>query len=560
MIGRHASVNGRLSGPANTRIALASAAIVGLTGLVLAVAFARAGTASASTADTRDAALGASAWSPARTIASGCALAGGPQVAFPSEAPALATGPGAIAWVSEPSRCAGSTRPPTPSSQLTMAAIGPSEQPAISTAALLTGAFAGELGAVGGSFGRVAIAAGLAGVGAGARSRVAVLEGRATGRLASAAVIDHATLLAICRGYLGDVALAAVRGAAIVVRVGRYYLRGFGAPRVVPISRGAVTALAATMDYRSDVLLAWEQDGAIYSDMLRASGHTDPVQRVGPSAPDPQLQALVSDNDHGVLAWSSPGSASLSARPTRIYVDLSAVGVRFGQPHLLASFTDPAGVGRTPGSLELVRLSTENAVLAWTDAEHGHYVVRSSPTAFAVRRPGTRVSEGAGQAVLAGLAPGPAGEAIAVWTSAPGAGSNQRATRTELWAARTLIMPHDRLAVRPPEMIAAPGAPAAVSIAVNPADDRALIAWLVPRAGGSIEYSISAGAAAKSVAPISSAARAAHRGPGAPSASGETPWLGIALAALAGAVAAALARLAIVRRRHRSGRGRGHAR
>jgi hypothetical protein len=272
--------------------------------------------------------------------------------------------------------------------------------------------------------------------------------------------------------------------------------------------------------------------------MLRSSGRSDPVQRLGASAPSPQLQALVSDNDHGVLAWSSP-----SASTTRTYIDLSSAGVRFGAPRLLASFADPAGAASIPGSLALVRLSSENALVAWTDAQNGHYVVRSSATAFAGTRPATALSDARGQAVLAALAPGPDGEADAFWTSPPSGASTPGAARTQLWGARTFVVPHDRVALSPAQMIASPGELATVSAGVNPADDHAVIAWLT-RGQPSLQYAVSG--AAPSPARLSSrAARpAAHR----PTSSG-APWLPITLATAGGVGAALLARGARDRRR-----------
>jgi hypothetical protein len=338
------------------------------------------------------------------------------------------------------------------------------------------------------------------------------------------------------------VAIASVRRAAIAVRVQRHYLSGFGRTRLVPIARGPVSALVAAMDFRSDVLLAWQQNGAIYAEMLRSSGRSDHVQRLGASASNPQLQALVSDNDHGVVAWASP-SGSAPASATRTYIDLSSTGVRFGAPRLLASFADPAGAGSTPGSLALVRLSSENALIAWTDAENGHYVVRSSATALAGTRPATALSDARGQAVLAALAPGPDGEADAFWTSPPSGVSNPRAARTQLWGARAFVVPHDRVALRPAQMIASPGELAALSAAVNPGDDRAVVVWLT-RGQPSLQYVVSGAAASPAGVSTRAALPAARR---ATSSGG--PWLPITLAAAGGVVGALLARGARDRRR-----------
>jgi hypothetical protein len=488
----------------------------------------------------RAAALGSESWSLPGTLAAGCAVAGAPQLVFPSAGPQLPTGTGAIVWRSDPGRCDGiSAVAPRSAPSLVLAAVGAAEQPTITSTIALPGASGGQLAAVGASFGRVALAV----TSPGPPATVNVLQGRATGPSGLPAFSQPGSLVALAHGYLGDVAVASLSGATIAVRVERHYHHAFGAARLVHLPRGPVTALAATMDYRSDVLLAWQQHSSIYAEMLRASGRTDPLQKVGPSGPDPQLQALVSDNDHGDLAWSS----SEAAGATRTYLDRSASGVRFGAPRLLASFSDPGEVTRSPGSLALVRLSTENALLAWTELRQGRYVVRGSATALAAREPGATLSDPQAQAVLAGLAPGPHGEAIALWSSHAGSQSDPRATRTQLWAVRVSVAAHDRLLEQAPEMIAAPGALSGVSVAVDPANDRALAAWLGPQGGGSIEYAVSGGA--KSV--VAAAPRPGRPSAGAPSAGDGIPWLAIALAAAGAAGAIGLTRGALARRQRR---------
>jgi hypothetical protein len=378
----------------------------------------------------------------------------------------------------------------------------------------------------------VTIAAGSHGDRLPAGGALTVLQGLAPGRIGPPALTEPGTRLSLARAYLGDVALATVRGGAILVRVERHFERSFGPARRIPIGRGRVTALTATMDFRSDVLVAWQQRGAVHADVLRASGLTDHIQRVGPSDPDPQLQALISDNDRGMIAWSS-GEAR-----ARVYLDLSGAGVRFAAPRLLASFADPAGVARSPGSLALVRLSSENVLLAWTDAEAGHYAVRGAPAVLAARGSSTLLSSAGTQAVLAALAAGPAGEAIALWTGAPAAGG-LGAQRTQLWAQRTFVVPHDRLAHLPAQMLAAPGPMAPPSVAVDPANDRVLAVWLALTAPRRIEYAVNGPAAG---APRRAPARAPVRHTG-------VDWAGVALAAGAVAVAGALAAVATRRRR-----------
>jgi hypothetical protein len=338
----------------------------------------------------------------------------------------------------------------------------------------------------------------------------------------------------ITRAYLGDVAVARVHGDEIDVRVERWDRRGFEPTRIVPVGRGTVTAMALTMDYRSDILLAWQQSGSIFARVLRAHGSDDPTQRVGASEPDPQLQALVSDNNHGMVAWSSTAPASGGGTPvTTTYIDMSGVGVRFGAPRVVASFSDPAEVGRGAGSLSLVRIADENVQMAWTTAEDGHYEVRSAPAVYAASATTTLLSDPSQDAVLATLAPGPANEAIALWTNAPSKPATAGApAESELWAARTTIVPRDHVVAQPPELIA-PTAPIVdPTVALDPANDDALAAWYEPGSPASIDYSVSAGAPAYRPHPPSPYVHV-------PISGGE--WMKIALAAGASAAAQALA-------------------
>jgi hypothetical protein len=324
------------------------------------------------------------------------------------------------------------------------------------------------------------------------------------------------------------------------VRVERYFRSAFDRPLGIPIPIGGVSALVATMDYRSDVLVAWEQNGAIYAHMLRASGRTEPTQRVGNSSPNPQLQALVSDNDHAMIAWSSDDGRPAPAARTSVHIAFSGAAVRFTGSRLVASFGDPRGAGHAPGSLALVRLSTENVMLAWTAAEHGHYVVRAVPAVFAGTRPAARLSDPGGQSVLADLAPGPAGEAVALWRSTPSQGAVPETTGSELWAARTFIQRHGRVGARTPEMVAAAAASAEPSIAVDPASDHAVAAWLEPGAHPRIEYATGPGATG--YRPSASPGTVSSPGSG-------TPWLGIAIAAAGAAGIGALLMTLALRRR-----------
>jgi hypothetical protein len=481
------------------------------------------------------------AWSAPRVLAR-CALAGGPQVAFPSEGAAKPTGEGAISWLSDPAPCA-SRSGRSGRWGVSVAALRSTDQAKFAGVQSLQDRPGLTLAAIGASLGRIALAGGgtsrMPGGGG-----IALLQGGASDPAAwSRLLAGSGPPLALGRAYLGDVAIAAVApGPTIAVRVERHFQAEFGQPRSIPIGPGAVTALTLAMDYHSDVLLAWQQNHSIFACMLRASGRTDARQRVGPSAAHPQLEAVVSDNDHGMIAWSSTELPRRSTPKTRIDLSLSRVGVRFGAPHLLASFADPQRLGRSPGSLALERLSTENVMLAWTVLEHGHYLIRAGPAVFAVSRPARLLSDPRSQAILADLAPGPAGEAVALWRTAPRlAGGALNMRRVELWAARASIVPHSRVTLRDAVMIAPPGPNLAPTIAVDPSNDQAVAAWLALGAQRRIEYAVGGGSAG--YLPHSTVAAA-----GLPA--GGAHWLRITLAAAGLAAAVAAAALAL---RHRRG-------
>ncbi len=501
-----------------------------LAGLLCAIPVAAAGSS------VRAGRPGADAWSPPIVLPGACGLVGGPAVAFPSSAPAQPTGSGAVAWAYEPRRCPGGPSQSRPA--LALAAVTTSGTATPSRAWPLPGSVVGGPVAVGASMGRVAVALATR-AGEGSPPGVDVLEGR-PGRTPDPPITaGPGATFALTRAYLGDAAVATVRDSAIAVRVQRYFRSSFGPTRLIPRPPGRVTSLTATMDYRSDVLVAWQQDGAIYAHMLRASERPDPTQRLGSSAPDPELQALVSDNDHGMVAWSSvrEGAGSGSPPTTRVYIALSSAGVRFTPARRVASFADPLRAGGLPGTLALTRLSGENVVMAWTEMQRGHYLVRESPAIFAGVRSSTLLSDPAGQSVLAGLAAGPANEAIVVWQAPGGSRAASAADLTRLWAARTYVIRGDRVALAPPRVVADAGPQAMPAVAVDPASDRALVAW---RTGaGSVEYASGPPASGyRFHAPVASA-------PG-----GSVHWLRITLGGI-GLAALALAGMVTWRRQGR---------
>jgi hypothetical protein len=222
--------------------------------------------------------------------------------------------------------------------------------------------------------------------------------------------------------------------------------------------------------------------------------------------------------------------------------------VRFLPTRVLASYADPGGLGSSPGSMALVRLSTENVMLAWTDHERGHHVVRAAPAVFAGVRPSTRLSDPAGRSVLADLAAGPAGEVVALWRAAAPLDAGVGFRRTELWAARAVIQRHGIVRSRPAERVAGAGRHASPSVAVDPANDRAVAAWLTLGRRPRVRYA--SGPAVAGYRPVMPAA--ARRS------GGGTHWLRITVGAAGGVAIVAL--MALVARSRAGARRAARAR
>ena len=450
-----------------------------------------------------------------------CSAPVSPAVVFPSDAPRHGTGPGAIVW-SSASRCPGGAgarvsaiapstdAPGVGSTPRTAAgrALGFTEPIAVAAAphgrVLLAGATTAERSAAGTSTNGVSTTgastngATAAGASPTHANGLLLSEGLARGPFTAPAPTGGAgDPLALTTAYLGDVALASPEGApdtpggdgtgAIELRIHRYYASSFTAPVPVAASR-SVEGLTLAMDYRSDALAVWERDGTIYARDMPGSGRSGrSTQRVAAAAPGARIAALLSDDNRAILAWSET-----RAGVTRVYAELSATGVRFGAPRLLERYADPGGFA-PPSPPRLVRLLSESVMLAWTGAASGHWVVRAA----AVDENGVRtidtISTPGHDALLADLAPGPAGEAYALWSEPQATPSGLDLSDQALYAARGIDAYPGRTIFAAPEQISAPGASGATgeaAVGVDPDSDRAIVAWRTP--GGAIDYSLRA--------------------------------------------------------------------
>ncbi len=320
-------------------------------------------------------------WSaPARPAGCSAVLPGAvaPLVVFPSADPTARSGPGALLWTA-PLGCAVGRS----ASEAVGATLGGDDIPGIGR----------PLAVGGGGLTEVATAAGTATGQVVAVDSSALAEGRTAGTFGAARPLGGPVApvapVAASSAFLGDVAIAfPVRtrtGWAIAVRVQRHYSESLGHERLVPVGAKPVDAVAATMDYRAEVLLVWASGGAVNARELSPAGALGPVHLLGSLAAgssDPELQALVSDDGHAIVAWRSQSVAPGGAPSTTIELNISGGDLAFGTPRVLESFRDLGGFVPPAGSLRLLRLSSEAVMLAWTGVDAGRYVVRASPVSL----------------------------------------------------------------------------------------------------------------------------------------------------------------------------------
>jgi hypothetical protein len=429
----------------------------------------------------------AGSWTPAATLVPACAEASSPQIAFPARSPFRGSGPAAVVFAGDPSLCGGER-----SGDVAIAPIGANDEPG-APRPLFAGAaarrgFVRPVAAAGTAVGQLVVVGEQAGGGG------LIAENRATSRFGPPRPLGGPALPeAVSSGYLGDVAVASVSAhGAILLRVQRFFQRRPSSPVVINRPGGAITALAVNLDFRSDAIVVWAQNGAIWARELHNSGRLEPLERLGPTRPHPQLQALISDDSRSIVAWTTQVAAPSGATgSTRVYLDISAPGVHFGAPRIVDSFRQPAGFGLPDGSLRLVRASAEGAVIAWTGVRGSRYVVRLGWVRL--RGPVRPVTARTGaDAILADLVTGPRNDALALWTAAPRHASGFDATLTQIVAARFTGT------LEAPEAIASAGPNSEPSAAIDPASDRAIAVW---RAGAGVDYAIrgpgSASAAAR---------------------------------------------------------------
>ncbi len=412
-------------------------------------------------------------WSAPAALAP-CASAGAPSVLFPSDSPSRATGPGAIVWPAA-AACAGGAG-------ARLDVLEPGAAPGAARALRPPDADPRPpLAAAAAPEGRIAI------LGADPRhpGRGLVLEGRAGGAfgtLPGAAIVPGA---AVANAYLGDLALLAPGSDGLGLQVQRWFGGPAGPARQVLARAQGVGALTVAMDYRSDAIAAWTAGGGVWVRAMPASGRVLPAQRLGPAGSATRIAALLSDDNRAIVIWSTERSGA-----TDVYFDQSASGPRFAHADRIEHDPGLAAPGSSP---QLVRLSSESVMCAWTGASEGHAVIRTAPIdQRGLRAVATIAAPGSGDLLLDALAPGPRGEAVALASEPVPAAGRSVPGQAALLASRGIDAAPGRTLFGPLQLVAPPGPVSDATVGVEPGTDRAIAAWR--GAAGAIEYSIQPGA------------------------------------------------------------------
>jgi hypothetical protein len=229
----------------------------------------------------------------------------------------------------------------------------------------------------------------------------------------------------------------------------------------------------------------WTQAGALYTQLLPSRGAPRATQLLAHVGADVHVSALLSDDEHGIVAWTQQ-----LGRETAVYLDRSLAGVRFAAPQLLERFVDPSGVPSPAASPLLVRLSSESVLLAWAGASGGRWVVHVAPVDLDGPIVPSTIVATEGDALLAGLAAGPRGDALVLWSEpAPTGPAGTSPERQALLAAHVFDISPGRSAFGEVEVIAPAGPLSDASVAFDPDSDRAIAVWRGQ--AGAIEYSLS---------------------------------------------------------------------
>jgi len=440
----------------------------------------------------------AATWTGPATLAT-CAPASDPSVVFPFSAPDRRSGRGAILWLGGAPSCSGAGGDPA---TLDSASLHSDDAPGVPRAIVSGRRLVGPLTTATTTAGQIVAVAGDTGAPSGALPGALFGEGVAGGSLHSLAELGGpAQLVATAVSYIGDADVASTTTAVggdqlIELREQRHYATSFARPVVLDEGFAPITALIVAMDFRADSIVLWVQGGQAHAQWISNTGRASRPQVLGPAGYAPQLAAVLSDNNHAFVMWTNEPAPGVPGR-TRIYLEHSGDNVSFGapHPHTLAAFTEPAGQRLTPHAIALVRMTPSEGVLAaWTLAQGGYYIVEAAGLTSTQVLPPARLAAPGADLRLAALATGPDDDVVAVLEQAPRAATGFDTSQQAILAARSVPGGPGGVAFEAPTPLAAAGPNSAPSVAIDPATDRAVLAWqTVVGALPAIAYAVRSG-------------------------------------------------------------------
>lgn len=414
-------------------------------------------------------------WSAPVALAN-CGAATQPKVVFPFSAPGMRSGEGAIVWLGSSPDC---TDKGSGVTSLDIAALHSDDEPAapralMSGAAARTG-LAAPLQVAGTTHGQIVAVAAAAGA-------AVLADGFATSG------IDELTSLggsgaqtATMDGFIGDADVATVTESAgqygIELFAQRHYASHFGKGYYLSGGPARITALAIGMDFRADRLVIWAQGGEVWARYVTNAGHAKGKQELGPSGYDPQIAAVLSDDDRAFVLWTDEPAPGVSGA-TSVLLAHSAVGPTFHGTTTLASFTEPAGVRLTAGSVAAERLSSEGVALLWPALADGNYEIESAgATDTGVLAPSVLAEPGE-DLRLGAVATGPRNEIVVLAEVAPRTVDGFDQSHQQLLTTRSNeVRDPGGLGFGPLTQLAAAGPNSDPAVAVDPDTDTAVAAW-----------------------------------------------------------------------------------
>jgi hypothetical protein len=412
----------------------------------------------------------AATWSPPATLRT-CAPARDPQVVFPSSEPSQSSGRGAILWIGSPPGCAISG-----ALALDTATLHTSDQPSVARRVSDSLGLEPPLEALGTTAGQLVAAVG-------SPAGPALHEGTAGSRLRFAGRLGPpGSSVAVADGYIGDadvVSTTLVAGhRAIQLRAQRHYAHSFAGPVTMLEGPAPISSLTVALDFRADSIVVWVQGGRVRAQWVSNGGDPGAPQVLGPAGYRTPIAAVLSDDNRAFVIWVDqppPGSDA----PSTVYLDHSAGSVSFSAPpHAIATLLQPPAQRVGPGAVALVRMTPSEGVLAaWPVLLDGDYAVQAAGLTSSQVLPPATISQVGADLRLAALATGPRNDAVAVLERAPRTASGFDPDQQAILAARTVPGGPGGVAFEQPAQLAPEGANSAPAVGVDPASDRAVVAW-----------------------------------------------------------------------------------